>query len=286
MTRTPSAARVSRKRTASLERLRLIGMVHLPALPGAPGARRALDAVVRTAVSEADVLARAGFDAVIVENFGDAPFAADAVPPETIAALGIVVDHVARSIPIPVGVNVLRNDAMAALGIAAAAGAAFVRINVLSGTYATDQGMITGRAHDVLRRREQLAPSVGIAADVHVKHAVPISQPDLALAAAETAYRGGADVLIVSGSATGKAADLDAVRRVREAVPDRHVWIGSGVTARTVRACLDVADAVVVGTSLKRGARTTAALDARRVRTLVEAAGGGPAGRVGRARRG
>jgi membrane complex biogenesis BtpA family protein len=247
-------------------------MVHLPALPGSAGARLPLGAIIRRAVAEARQLSTAGFDALIVENFGDAPFAADHVPPETIAAMSLVVDHVVRAVRAPVGVNVLRNDSLAALAVAAAAGAAFIRVNVLSGTYATDQGLITGRPRDLLARREALAPHIKIAADVHVKHATPISQPDIALAAEETAHRAGADVLIVSGAGTGKATDLDEVRQVKRAVGNRPVWIGSGVTPATLRESLTVADGVIVGSALKRGGRTTAELDARRVAAFVRAA--------------
>ncbi len=257
----------------TFERLRLIGMVHLPALPGAALAKLPMERIVEQAVAEARLLARAGFDGVIVENFGDAPFAADRVASETVAAMAVVVDHVVRAVRVPVGVNVLRNDALAALAVAAISGAAFVRVNVLSGVYATDQGFVTGRANELLALRARVAPHVKIAADVHVKHATPISQPDIALAAEETAYRAGADALIVSGAATGSPTDLDAVRLVVEAVPDRPLWIGSGVTAESVAEFLEIADAVIVGTSLKRGGRTTAQLDANRLRAFVKAAG-------------
>jgi len=244
--------------------VRLVGMIHLPGLPGSARAAMAMRAIIARAVREARTLAEAGFDAVIVENFGDAPFAADCVPPETTAAMGIVVDHVVRAVRIPVGVNVLRNDSLAALAVAATTGAAFIRVNVLSGTYATDQGLITGRANELLRRRATLAPGVKIAADVHVKHATPISQPDITLAAEETAHRGGADVLIVSGAGTGRATDLADVRRVRETVSDRPIWIGSGVTAETLSECLKIADGVIVGTALKKYGRIEAGLDRRR----------------------
>lgn len=231
-----------------------------------------MDEIIRRAVREATLLAKAGFDALIVENFGDAPFAADSVPPETIAAMAVVVGQVVQTVAVPVGVNILRNDAPAALAVGAVAGAAFIRVNVLSGTYATDQGLITGRGRELILRRAQLAPHVRIAADVHVKHAVPVSQPDIALAAEETAYRAGADVLIVSGPSTGRAADLDAVHRVRAAVPDRPLWIGSGVTARTVHDYLEAADGVIVGTSLKQGGRTAAPLELARIRAFIKAA--------------
>lgn len=259
----------SRRSTSGGDGLRLIGMVHLPGLPGSATGRMSMADIIDRAVTEAGLLARAGFDAIIVENFGDSPFAADRVPEETIAAMAIVVDHVVRACGVPVGVNVLRNDALAALAVAATAGAAFIRVNVLSGTYATDQGLITGKAGELLRRRAALAPRVKIAADVHVKHAVPISQPDIALAAEETAHRAGADMIIVSGAGTGKATDLSAVRRVKQAVPDVPVWIGSGVTAESVVECLNAADGVIVGTCLKKGGKTKAELDAKRVSSFT-----------------
>lgn len=231
-----------------------------------------MDRIIDRAVAESALLAHAGFDAVIVENFGDTPFAAESVAPETISAMSLVVDRVVRTVGIPVGVNVLRNDSLAALAIAATAGAVFIRVNVLSGVYATDQGFITGRAAELIRRRKAIAPHVKIAADVHVKHAQPVSQPDIARAAEETAYRAGADALIVSGPATGAETDVDALRRVARAVRDRPIWVGSGVSATSVKTLLGIADGVIVGTSLKRGGKTTAPLDSRRVKTFVQAA--------------
>jgi membrane complex biogenesis BtpA family protein len=259
-------------------------MIHLLPLPGSAGAAaqgrryRGFQELIDRAVREALLLADSGFDAVVVENFGDAPFAADRVSAETVASMAIVTDHVVRTLAksrkgVPVGVNVLRNDALSGLAVAGTAGAAFIRVNVLSGVYATDQGLISGRAEEVVRQRARLCPEVRIAADVHVKHAAPISQPDIVLAAEETAHRAGADALIVSGAGTGKQTDLAAVGRVRAGVPDRPVWIGSGVTSETVRDCLEAADGVIVGTALKQGGRTTAPIDPARVRAFLRAAG-------------
>jgi membrane complex biogenesis BtpA family protein len=247
----------------------LIGMVHLPPLPGSPRSALSIEGIAQRAVAEATLLAEAGFHAVIVENYGDAPFHADGVPPVTIAAMAVITERVRRAIGRPVGVNVLRNDARAALGIAAAAGAAFIRVNVLCGVYATDQGIVSGRADEVLRERARLCPAVRIAADVHVKHAVPMSQPDIALAAQDTAARGLADALIVSGAATGAPTKPDEVAIVKEAVRSRPIWVGSGVTPATATALLRIADALIVGTCLKEGGRTDAPLDPQRVRGFV-----------------
>src|SRR5205085_236243 len=141
--------------------------------------------------------------------------------------------------------------------------------NIHSGVAATDQGVLTGQAAWTLRERERLGAAVGIFADVHVKHAVPVSQPDLAQAARDTAYRGLADGLIVSGMGTGQPTSVEDVRMVKEAVPDRPMWVGSGVTADTAAELLSVADGLIVGTCLKAGGQTDAAMDAARVKRFV-----------------
>lgn len=251
----------------------LIGMLHLPPLPGAPRCTLTVEQIVAHAVAEARTLAAAGFDALIVENYGDLPFFGECVPPETVAAMAIIVDHVRRAVDRPIGVNVLRNDAAAALAIAATAGADFIRVNVHSGVVATDQGVLTGRAAETARQRARIAPRVRIFADVHVKHATPISQPDLANAARDTAYRGLCDGLIVSGQATGQPTDAADVRCVKLAVPDRPVWVGSGVTPDSAAELLSVADGLIVGTCLKRGGQTDAPLDPARIRKLLHAVG-------------
>lgn len=255
-----------------LPRPALIGVLHLKALPGSPGHMLSMDEILERALGDARALEEAGFDAAVVENYGDAPFPADSLSPASVAAMAVVADRVRRECSLRVGVNALRNDARAALGIASAVGASFVRVNVHTGVCATDQGFIEGRADETLRYRRLLGQRVAILADVHVKHAVPISQPDIARAARETAYRGMADGLIVTGPATGEPVDIDELRRVREAVPDRRLFVGSGATAETVQALLSVADGIIVGTSIKPDRDPSQPVDVRLARALVRAA--------------
>ncbi|MFW6076082.1 MAG: BtpA/SgcQ family protein, partial [Chloroflexota bacterium] len=101
---------------------RFIGMVHLPALPGAPASQLSVDECADHAVRDARALKSGGADAIIVENFHDVPFHAEAVPAHTVASMTRIAIAVRESCSIPVGINVLRNDALAALGIALAAG--------------------------------------------------------------------------------------------------------------------------------------------------------------------
>jgi membrane complex biogenesis BtpA family protein len=197
------------------------------------------------------------------------------------------VAHVREAAPsLPVGVNVLRNDARAALGIAAATGAAFIRVNVHTGAMLTDQGLIEGRAAETLRERARLAPGVAIVADVHVKHAVPLGGERLVDAAEDAWKRGLADALVLSGRATGSAPDPSVLRELRAALGARvPLLLGSGVTAENAHTLLAAADGAIVGTSLKARGEVHAPMDGVhapmdgvhapvdgvRVRALVEA---------------
>src|SRR4051812_46125055 len=118
----------------------LVGVIHLPALPGSPRSELTADACARSAAADARVLADAGYDAIIVENFGDTPFFATKVPPVTVAAMTACAVAVRAAAPaIALGINVLRNDAESALSIALCTEASFVRINVHTGARVTDQ---------------------------------------------------------------------------------------------------------------------------------------------------
>src|SRR5690606_33308017 len=105
-------------------------MVHLLPLPGAPRWGGRLEDVLARARADAEALEAAGFDGVIVENFLDAPFHPGRVPPLTVAAMTRAVSDVRAAVSVPVGVNVLRNEAEAALAVCAATEAAFLRVNV------------------------------------------------------------------------------------------------------------------------------------------------------------
>jgi membrane complex biogenesis BtpA family protein len=257
---------------------RLIGVVHLPPLAGSPGSHgetpsAALQRAGFQAVREAQLLARAGFEGIILENFGDAPFFKTQVPPETIASLAVIAAAVRESTRLPIGINVLRNDARAALAIAAVTGCAFIRVNVLSGVTATDQGLIEGDAAGLLRERERLHADVAILADVHVKHARSLSSESLELAIEETAGRGGADAVIVSGSTTGRAASAEALLEASRAARACGVplYVGSGATAASARELRARVDGVIVSSSLRRASRPGAPLDPKRAREFVGA---------------
>ncbi|WP_226006411.1 BtpA/SgcQ family protein [Natrinema salinisoli] len=258
----------------------IVGMVHLPSLPGAPDFDGDREAVRARALEDARRLEAGGVDGLVLENFGDAPFYPDDVPNHVVAEMTAIATALTDAVDVPVGVNVLRNDAAAALSIAAAADAEFVRVNVHVGTAATDQGILEGRAHETLRLRDRLEADVSILADVHVKHAAPIGAQDIERAARETVGRGRADGLIVSGPGTGVETALADIERVADAAADESgdadrvpVFVGSGVTSDTVSDCFEAgADGVIVGTALKTDGVTTNPVSKERVEKLVTAA--------------
>jgi membrane complex biogenesis BtpA family protein len=238
----------------------VFGMVHLEPLPGAPQFR-SLDEVIASALRDARAIAAGGCDGLAIENYGDKPFTRGRVEAETVAAMTRVIAEVTREVRLPFGVNVLRNDALSALAIAAATGAAFIRVNIHAGAMVTDQGIIEGDAYATLRKRAAIAPNVLIFADYLVKHATPLGETS----AKDLRERGLADALIVTGVATGAAADPSRLRELREQV-DAPLLLGSGLTADNASQFSD-ADAAIVGTSLK----TNGAVDAKCVEAVVRA---------------
>jgi predicted TIM-barrel enzyme len=102
-----------------------------------------------------------------------------------------------------------------------------------------------------------------------VKHAVPLANVDERQAAKDLRLRGLADALVVSGAETGAAADPRRLQLLRETLPDAPLVLGSGVTEANVKE-FDC-DAVIAGTSLKRGGEVDAPVDHERVERLVRA---------------
>ena len=247
-----------------------VGVVHLAATPGSPRFAGSIERVVERAIDDARALQRGGCDALIVENFGDAPFFPRGVPPETIASVAVCVRAVKSAAGgIPIGVNVLRNDARAALGIAAATGAAFIRVNVHAGAAITDQGIVEGRAFETARERERLARGVLLLCDVDVKHAQPLARQSLAHAVSDLVRRALADAVIVTGRATGEPPSAASLEEARSASGGAPVLVGSGLSEVNARDLLSAADGAIVGTSLKHGGEVENPVDPARVAALA-----------------
>ena len=263
------------QRLLQTSRRPLIGVVHLPPLPGSPRPGPGMERILERALKDAEALMEGGAQGLIVENLGDAPFAAGWVEPHVVGALSIVSKAIVDCAPsdFSVGVNVLRNDAKAALAVASVSGADFVRVNVHTGVMATDQGLIEGRARETLLYRNQLGSTVGIAADLLVKHATPLGNPDSIQLAQDTYHRGGADVLITTGSGTGQPVDPVGLKRLREACQGIPFWIGCGLNLENVSGLAPLCDGAIVGSALHEDGDLEAALCLERIQAMVAAWG-------------
>jgi len=247
-----------------------IGMLHIPALPGSPRNSLGLDAIAARVLADAEALDAGGIDGLIIENFGDVPFYPNHVPPHTVAFMTRLALEVKRRFNLPLGVNVLRNDGCAALAVAAAVGARFIRVNIYTGARLTDQGVIQGTAHEILRYRKLLGCDVKVFADVDVKHSAPLAARKLEEDVADVVSRGCADAVIVTGSATGSPTSVEDLRVAREAAGSAPAIAASGVDLGNAAAVLQVADGLIVGTSFKCDNVTTNPVDTGRVRALME----------------
>lgn len=251
-------------------------MVHLLPLPGSPRFSGDLDAVVERGVRDARTLIDAGCDGLIVENFHDAPFFRETIAPELVAAMTLAAHEVRRVAAVPIGINVLRNSWHAAMAVATVVGGEFVRVNVLTDAMVTDQGLIQGCAAELSRYRAALRSEVLIFADILCKHAAPIAARPIEVMARDAAERGAADALIVSGEASSDAPDTALIERVRAAVPEMPLILGSGMTAAHV-GLLRNADGAVFGYGAKPGGDMTQPVDPNLTRQFVAAAAAQPA---------
>jgi hypothetical protein len=249
----------------------IIGVVHLLPLPTSPRWGGSLKSVIDRAEREATALASGGVNSIIVENFFDAPFTKDSVDPAVVSAMSLVVQRLMNLVSLPIGINVLRNDARSAMAIAACVNAQFIRVNVLTGVIATDQGLIEGQAHQLLRYRRELGSDVKILADVLVKHARPLGSPNLTTAVQETIHRGLADAIILSGWATGSPPSLEDLELASAAAADTPVFIGSGANWENIPTLIQAADGVIISSSLKRRGQIDQPIDPIRVSQFVEA---------------
>lgn len=252
----------------------LIGMVHVRATPGSPAySGESVDRIVETAVGEARTLARLGFDSVIIENMHDRPYIhGGALGPEVVAVMTRVGQAVAAAVSIPLGIQILSGGNRQALAVAHAVGASYIRCENFVFAHVADEGLLArAEAGELLRYRKSIgAEKVAVFCDVKKKHASHALTADLSLAdVVHGAEFFGADGVIVTGTATGRpvaGADLEEARGATR-LP---VLVGSGVTPESAGDLLAHADALIVGSAIKRDGVWSEPLDEARCARMVE----------------
>lgn len=251
----------------------LVGMVHVAALPGTPHHSWEMAKIIRQAVDEAKLLVDAGFEAIIIENMHDAPYLRRQVGPEIVAAMTVVACEVRCAVKCPLGVQILAGANCAAIAVAHAADAQFIRAEGFVFASVADEGMFEeADAGPLLRYRKAIgAERIKVLADIKKKHSAHAITSDIDVGeTAKAAQFFGADGVIITGIATGQAIRINdlGTARVATTLP---LIVGSGVTPDSVKDLYAYADALIVGSWYKKDGLWANPPDAKRAKELVRA---------------
>lgn len=258
----------------------IIGAIHLPPLlsyPEFPG----LKVATENAKKDLEAFTYGGADAVIYENNYDIPHQ-PFVNNSVAISMALAGEEIRKFSRIPMGVNTLWNDFYTSLSLAKLLNLKFIRIPVFVDKVKTDCGIISGEAKKVLDFRKNIGASdIALFTDIHVKHSKLLSRHSL-VESAKLAIKGGSDAIIITGNWTGQAPNLDDLKKVRKAVGNFLILIGSGLNQDNAKGIFKIANGAIVSTSLKAGSNKkqevnvknyTQRIDKKRVRKLVETLG-------------
>jgi membrane complex biogenesis BtpA family protein len=249
----------------------VIAMAHFPALPGTPRhvpgtSLHELADRVRTDVGH---LLDGGVDGILFCNEDDRPYSLH-VGAEIPATMAAVIAEV-RPTDRPFGVDILW-DPMAAMALAKATGAAFMR-EVVTGAYESDMGVWAPDAAELYRYRRQIdAESVLVMANITPEFASPLGSRSVAQRARSAVTSSLIDVLLIAGPMAGAEPDLSTLREAKEAIDGRiPVLMNTGARADNIGRFLEVADGVIVGSGLKVDGQTWNPVDPARVTAFMAA---------------
>ena len=248
----------------------VVGVIHVGALPGTPRNTESVSELVDIAREEARLYREGGVDAIYIENMHDVPYMRGAVGPEIVAAMTLIGNEVKTQCGLPVGIQILAGANLEAMAVAHAVGLDFIRAVGYAYAHIADEGLIQASAANLLRYRRVIgAENVQVWTDVKKKHSAHAITADVSLGeTAETVEFMGADCVIVTGSATGKAP---AVADVLEAKAHCNlpVVLGSGINSLNVKEFYHHADGFIVGSSFKVDGNWANTLDPRRIEEFV-----------------
>lgn len=247
-------------------------MVHVAALPGTPRNSAGIAEIVSAALRDALLLAEGGVDAIMIENMHDRPYLNRIAGPEIVSAMTAVAVELRRSIKLPLGIQILAGANKAALAVALAAGFEFIRAEGFAFGHLADEGWMNSDAGELLRYRKQIgAEHIKIFTDIKKKHASHAVSADVSIAdTAKAAEFFLSDGVIITGTATGEKALVEEVKAVKLSVKI-PVIVGSGIDERNIHEYWDMADAFIVGSSMKEHGKWENPVDLNRARELVRA---------------
>ncbi len=248
----------------------IIGMVHLPPLPGSPffDEKEYPEKIFQRALSDIKALQKGGIDGILFSNEGDRPYSFKAGY-ETVACMAFIIGRVFEEIEVPFGVDVIW-DPFATISLARAVNAKFAR-TIVSGSFASDLGIIDVKGGEVLRHRRRIGgENIPLFAYINPEFGAPLGSRDIATIAKGLSFLSVADVFCVSGPRTGTPPTVDDIKVVKKAVPNVPVFLNTGANRENIAEFLKVADGAIVGTSLKRDGITWNPVEERRVKEFMK----------------
>ncbi len=254
----------------SFEKKKIIGMVHVEALPGTPLYKDSVKKVISKAVKEALIYAESGIDAIMIENMHDVPYLKGTAGFEIATLMAVIAYEIKRKTDLPLGIQILAGANKQALAAALSSGADFIRAEGFVFGHLADEGLFESDAGELLRYRKQIdAEHIKIFTDIKKKHSSHAITGDISISeTAKAAEFFLSDGVIVTGSATGEEAKIEEIREVKQAVKI-PVLVGSGVTDKNVQRYYEIADGLIIGSYFKKGGKWQNAVDKNRVKKLI-----------------
>lgn len=256
---------------------RLIGTIQLPPLPGSPGshhesAPHSLQAAGFLAVQEAEALAQAGFEAVILQNRGDLPYFDGQVPPETIASMSIIAAAVREAISLPIGIRVLKNDPSAALAIAAVTGCDFIVYSFSFDEHRNSthlNGEKTAPAF-LVRERDRLHVPVALLAETEFTEG-DLNRLDLHPTFHERVSTAGIDAVILKWNGEISVPSWDALKATAQMIRKQQVplYLRGQIGDDLIPEVKSWADGIIALSEFRKGGSVEGAVDAKRAREWV-----------------
>lgn len=247
---------------------RLIGMIHLKALPTAPKNELSVEQIIDYALKDLESLQKAGVKEAIVENMFDIPYTTSPNL-EVLAAYTHIFTVLKMNSNIKLGVNIHSTSSVEEMIIATMCGADFIRAETFVEARMTDTGLLNPMAADLMRKKKELNSNVKIYADVNVKHSYPIINQNIE-DVINSAIDAGANAIILTGLSTGKAPTVEDAKKFKKIVGDIPLLIGSGVNVDNIEGLLAYADGAIVGSSIKKNGVVSNPVCEQRTRKLIE----------------
>ncbi len=249
----------------------VIGMIHVPALPGTPNNSMTPREIIKRAVAEAGVYNDCGIDSVAIENMHDVPYLNRNVGPEITSIMSVIGYEIKTKYDLTCGIQILAGANKDALAAAYAAGLDFIRAEGFVFAHVADEGIMYSDAAELLRYRKSIgADSVSIFTDIKKKHSSHAITSDASIVdTAKAAEFFNSDGIIVTGSSTGAEADINELTETAKSV-NLPVIIGSGITEKNLEQYYPLADAFIVGSGFKLGGVWSNKISRDRVKRFIK----------------